>query len=112
MQAQLNFTKQTILALPIPPHGKRAYYRDSRTRGLTLAITDRGTRSFIFYRKIDGRPERILIGRFEDLSIEQARNRAAELNSAIAQGRNPADGRRSLREEMTLGQLYDDYLER
>lgn len=112
MNRQINFTKATLQDLPIPLPGKRAYYRDTRTRGLTLAITSKGTRSFIFYRKIDGRPERILIGRFEDISIEQARNKAAALNAAIAEGHNPADKRRCLRDELTLRELFEEYFAR
>lgn len=109
---ELNFTKAALLALAVPSEGKRAYYRDSKTRGLMFAITDRGTRSYVFYRKIDGSPERILIGRFEDLSIEQARNRAAEFNAMIANGQNPAERRRVARAEMTLSELFNEYIER
>jgi len=112
MNSAINFTKATLAALPLPRAGKRAYYRDAKTRGLHFAITDRGTRSYVFYRKIGGRPERLLIGRFEDLSIEQARNRAAELNALIARGENPADHRRVERKELTLGELWEIYLHR
>jgi len=112
MQREFNFTKAAILELPVAPPGKRVYYRDAKTRGLALAVTDRGTKTYVFYRKIDRRPERISIGRFDDLSVEQARNRATELNAAIALGQNPADKRRSVRDEMTLQELFDAYLER
>lgn len=108
----INFTKATLAALPVPAPGKRAYYQDFKSRGLMLAITDRGTRSFVFYRKIDGRPERILIGRIDEVSIEQARNRASELNSQIASGQNPANGRRAVRAEMTLEELFHEFMER
>jgi integrase len=66
----------------------------------------------VFYRKIDGRPERIVIGRFNELTIEQARNKAAQFNAAMAEGLNPANKRRLAREEMTLGELFEDYFER
>jgi len=64
------FTKAYLTALPVPPAGKRSYYRDPKTRSLCLVVTDKGTRSFVFYRKVNGRPERILLGRLDELSIE------------------------------------------
>jgi hypothetical protein len=42
------------------------------------------------------------IGPYPGLTIQQARDRAAELNGAIAQGQNPAEERAALRSELTL----------
>lgn len=111
MKNRLNFTKAALSALPTPAQ-KRTYYRDSRTRGLILSVTPNGTRSYFLYRKIGGRPEKILLGHFGDLTVEQARNRATQLNAQIAAGGNPADQRRLARAEMTLGELYGEYLNR
>jgi integrase len=54
---------------------------------------------------------RYTIGPCSDLTIEQARNRAEELNSDIALGKNPATKKRLLREEPTLRQLFNVFLE-
>ena len=109
---RFNFTKATLEALRVPPVGKRAYYYDTKMRGLGISITSNGVRSFIVYRKINGKPERITLGRFPDLSIEQARRKAETINAAIAQGENPNDQRRADRAEMTLEELFTEYLER
>ncbi len=109
---KLNFTKRTIEALPRPRGSARAYHWDSKTRGLGIAVTPAGKKSFLLYRKIRGRPERINIGPYPDLSVEQARGRAGELNSAIARGENPAERKRAARSEMTLAELFDTYLEK
>jgi integrase len=66
----------------------------------------------VVYRKINGKPERITLGRYPDLSIEQARHKAMEINVAIAQGRNPNDKRRLEQAEITLGNLFHEYMER
>ena len=108
----LNFTKAALAALSAPPSGKRSYFRDTKTRGLTFAITDKGTRSFVFYRKIKGRPQRINIGRFDELSIEQARNKAAELNALVATGWDPSIERDHRRQEPTLRELFDEFMKR
>lgn len=106
------FTKAALLALPLPLPGKRAYYRDPKTRSLHFVVTDSGTRSFVFYRKVNGRPERVLLGRFDELSIEQARDRAAELNGRVAQGWDPRKERQQEKLELTLGQLFAEFLSR
>ena len=77
-----------------------------------LAVSPTGKKVFVLYRKVDRRPERITIGPYPDLTIEQARNRADELNGAIARGENPAAKKRIVRDEMTLGELFETYLER
>ena len=109
---KLNFTKATLEALPKPPAGKRAYYYDTKMRGLGISITSNGTYSFIVYRWVNGKPERVTLGRFPDLSIEQARRKAESINATIAEGGNPNDLRRAERAEITLGALFDEYLER
>jgi integrase len=108
---KLNFTKAAIESLPPPAKGW-AYHYDAKTRGLAIGISHTGARSFVVYRKVQGRPERITLGRYPDLTIEQARGKAASINSAIAHGENPADKRRQDRKEMTFGQLFAEYLQR
>jgi integrase len=108
---RLNFSKKLLETWPAPPLG-RVYLHDERARGLVLAITSAGAKTFYLYRKVKGRPERVKIGPFPDLSVEQARGKAAELNAAIAKGDNPAEWRRSARAEMTLEQLFTAWLER
>ena len=80
-------------------------------RGLTVAVSSTGRKNFVLYRKVAGRPERITIGLYPDLSIEQARDKAEELNGAIARGENPGEKRRTIRAEDTLGELFNIYLE-
>jgi integrase len=109
---KFNFTKLTLDALRFPAKGKRAYYYDIKTRGLGIAITSAGTKSFIVYRKVKGTPERITLGRYPDMTIEQARGKAAAVNATIAQGENPADQCRANRAEMTLEALKEEYLKR
>lgn len=109
---KINFTKAALEALPAPAPGKRAYYYDIKMRGLGIGITSNGTKSFIVYRWVEGKPERVTLGRFPDLSIEQARCKASEVNAVIAKGENPNDKRRADRAEVTLGGLFAEYLER
>lgn len=108
---KFGFTKKLLDRLPLPTNGQRVYFYDSQTRGLALAVRASGKKVFVLYRKVAGRPERIDIGPYPDLTIEQARGKAAELNGAIARGENPADKKRLVRAEATLGELFQTYLE-
>lgn len=108
---RFGFTKKLLDKVPLPTNGQRAYFYDAATRGLALAVSPAGKKVFVLYRKVARRPERITIGPYPDLSIEQARDKAAELNGAIARGENPAAKRRIVRDEMTLGELFTTWLE-
>lgn len=108
----LNFTKAALAKLPPAPKGVKRYYYDEREAGLVLAVTSGGAKSFYLYKRIEGRPERLLLGRFPDLSIENARKAAQEAKGQIAQGINPQKEKRAVRDEMTFGALFGDYMEK
>ena len=109
--AGINFTKATIDALPLPEKGW-CYHRDQKTPGLAVGIGSTGVRTFVLYKRINGTPERIKLGRYPDMSVEQARRQAMELNGQIASGKNPAEAKREKRAEMTLQELFDLYIDR
>lgn len=108
--SKFNFTKATIDALPLPEKGWKYYY-DLKVQGLGIGIGSTGKRSFILYRKINGKPERIILGRYPDVTIEQARGKASELNSEIAKGINPGEIKRGKKAELTFAELFAEYLE-
>ena len=108
---KFHFTRERIEKLPSPTNGQRAYYYDAKVRGLAIAVSPLAKKTFILYRKVAGRPERITIGPYTDLSIEQARGQAEKMNADIAMGENPAANKRKIRDEATLQELFDTYLE-
>jgi integrase len=108
---RFNFTKKRIDALTVPA-SKRVYYYDTEQRGLLLTVYPSGQKTFSLYRKIAGRPERITIGPYPDLTIEQARKEVQRLAGEIAQGQNPAERQRAIRGEMTFEELFAVYLEK
>jgi len=88
---------------------KRYWVADSQTSGLRLFVFPSGIKTFCLVRKIKGRSEKIKIGRFSDLSIEQARKQALKFNSIIALGGNPAEELREERIDITFKELYEFY---
>lgn len=103
-----NFTKRVLDPLTLPTVGV-AYFYDLDTKGLAISVGKTGRKSFLLYRRIQGRPERVKIGRYPDVSIEQARKTVAALNADIAQDLNPAESMRARRSEMTLADFFKEY---
>ena len=101
-----NFTKKFIEDLKPAGQGKRLYYKDNKVNGLELMVTDKGTKSFKVTRKKDGRVIRVTIGHYPDISIENARKKAFEINSQIAGGVNPNIEKNQLKQDITFGNLF------
>jgi integrase len=109
MDRTINFTKDALSKLPLPESGKRVVFHDAKTTGLQIRITANGTKTFSLYRRIKGgQPERITLGKFPDMTIEQARRLAAKVNSEIEEGANPAQAKRAIRESPTLAEFFDN----
>lgn len=62
-------------------------------------------------RKVKGKSQRIKIGRYCDLTIEQARKEAAKLNSLIALGNDPLMQKREYKAAVTFADLFNYYYE-
>ncbi|WP_415878775.1 tyrosine-type recombinase/integrase [Methylomonas sp. TEB] len=112
MATRFSFTKPQLDALPDPAPGERVIYHDTHKNaaGLQLRATSTG-KTFFIQRRVDGKPERVTIGKFPDYSIENARKEAARLTALIAQGINPNTDARALKTETTLQELFDDFLQ-
>lgn len=77
-----------------------------------MDIRANGSKSFYVYKKINGKPERILIGAFPDMSVELARKQAKIILGQIALGNNPNQDIQKIKKEMTLGKLFEEYMTR
>lgn len=111
MTNRFSFTKPQLENLKPNADGKPATYHDTHRNAYGLQIRiSANSKTFFIQRRIDGIPERVTIGKFPDLSIENARNEAARLVGEIAKGNNPKNDARSLQGEMTLQMLFDDFL--
>ncbi len=110
---KLNFTKAALDRIPLPPPGTRLTYHDQKAVGLQVRITSSGVKTFSVFRRIKGgQPERLTLGRYPEMTIEQARRRAAQINLAIESGANPAAAKRVHKTELTFSELFAEYLER
>lgn len=107
-----NFTKKILDSLPLPPQSKRFYFYDTKVRGLEIMITDQGSQSFKVYRKCNGKPVRVTLGKYPEMSIENARHEAQRVIADMIKGKNPNEEKKTLRSETTFGEMFVLFMER
>lgn len=111
MTEKFIFTIKALDALPIPEHGKRAEYWDETRPGLQIRITHTGARTFyVKHRVAGGEVERVKIGTYPKMKIEQARKDAASIVAAMANGKSVTTVARAGKEEATLETLFEDFI--
>ena len=108
----INFTHRALRALPIPAKGKRGVYFDSQVKNLNVIVTDTGSKYFYVRKVIDGQSRRVRLGAFPDLSVENARDKAMAVKTAIAKGENPYEVQQQRKAEPTLAEFFQDYMQR
>lgn len=111
MAEKIRLTRKAIDRLICPPDQKFVYLYDSTVPGLVLGRTPTGATAFYLYRRVKGRPVRIRLGGFPELTIEQARTLCARKNNDVACGIDPQAQKREASQELTVGELFDRYLE-
>jgi integrase len=103
-------TKTYIDKLPIPERDK-VFYRDAELKGFGLYIRSSGAKVFIVEKRINGKVKRITLGRYGELTAEQARKQAQAVLGKIAIGHDPiAEKKEQALKAVTLGQVFEDYL--
>lgn len=115
---RINFTKITLqnISSPVKSEAKKGgvydIYYDEKEKGLTLLVSNGGAKTFYLYTKVHGKPERIKLGGFPEISIEQARKLARHNKGLITSDINPNQEKHKLRQEITFKELFEQYMER
>ncbi len=63
-------------------------------------------------KRVRGRDERIMLGRYPEMTIEQARKAGLTNAAIVMQGLDPNEEKRKLRNDMTFGELFAQFMER
>ena len=87
--------------------GKRYTAKDSVSNGLFLDILTTGVKSWWYRYSINGKQERLVIGRYPDLSLKDARQIRDESASLVAKGISP-----KISKNKVTSTLFRDYGER
>jgi integrase len=109
----INLTKRAIEGLPTPREGKRVAYHDTRVPGLGVMVQPNGNKIFFWFRKLRGRRTWKTLGEFPALTVENARDKAQEINASVARWRasdyvGPSPLERPHR-DLTLNEVIEDY---
>lgn len=104
----------TIAKAEPPAKGQRFIFDDHRDapRGFGLRITAAGGKAFILKYSVDGRERRKTIGEWPTWTLEAARSEARDLTRGIDKGQDPLEEKRRRREEPTVKELAQDWLDR
>jgi hypothetical protein len=108
---QGNFTKQFLQSLKAPSSG-RLYVADTREKGLSVYVTSNGIITFFVRKRIHGRDERVVIGRYPEITVEQARTQALAIKAQVAQGKDPIEDKRRMRGDITFFDMFQEFMER
>lgn len=126
------FTKQILDSL-LPEEGTaRSYYRDERLPGLELSVTMTGVKTFSVLKKVQKKTKRVVLGHYNplarqpaafdknpisvlgnnpQLTIDQARHLALAVIAQLTAGEKPRTIKRGYESDVTLGQLFDAYMD-
>ncbi|MBW6520133.1 MAG: tyrosine-type recombinase/integrase [Desulfoarculaceae bacterium] len=107
-----NFTEERLRNLPLPGTGKRAYYNDTTEKGLRLAVSGTGVKSFQFQRwsPEKQRPVIVTLGKWPDLPLHSARDKANALRLEVSKGNDPQSDKRQNRDTLTVAAILDLYI--
>jgi integrase len=86
---------------------KKTNFYDTKVPGLCLIVSPKGSKTFYVYRRVDGRPRHIRIGRFPEITILSARQKSSQINSEIAEGTFAVASITGL----TWGEIHRQYVE-
>jgi len=117
----MHITKSFIDQITPPPfdNGKtnQAFYRDSAIPGFGLRVTSSGGKSFIVEKRIEGKVKRVTLGKYGNLTVEQARDEARRYLGKVESGHNPTVSKHTVRKHIrsipntTLLEAFEDYLQ-
>jgi integrase len=107
---RINFTQRFVDNLK----KVRTTYWDSQVRGLGILTQVSGVASYFWCRRLNGKLERHQIGRVGEKTLDQARTKASEINSAVGKwqdtgcvGPPPVGVKHN--STPTVQELFDDY---
>lgn len=112
----MRITKSFVDKAPIPQPksgqvSTQDFYRDTAIPGFALRVTSGGAKSFIVEKRVNGRVKRITLGRYGNLTVEQARTEAMKILGKVATGGDPiAEKRERYARSVSLNEVYRDYL--
>lgn len=111
MSKKVKLTEAMCKNAICPDGGNRITVVDSKMPGLILRVGESGAKAFYAYRWFRGQPIKVKLGDWPAITLDQARELANQVNMKIASGVDPRAEKLAVKAEMTLGELFQTYLE-
>lgn len=106
---KVKLTKLIVDQVTLPLSGQ-IFLRDSILNGFALRLTP-GAKSFVLEKRIGGKTKRLTLGRYPEITTEQARVEAQKLLGQIATGTNPiVERQRKKLTGTTLAEAFADFV--
>ena len=93
-------------------NGKDTILFDKSLTGFGLRIHSSGRKVYIVQARIDGQSRRIVLARYGEMELAEARRRARDMLARIRAGDNPADDIQREKKTPTFREFADEYLRR
>jgi len=93
-----------------PKTGSR--YSKADGSGLLLDLTSSGVKSWVFRYRLNGKREKVVIGRYPDVTLKAERDERAKMAAQVARGESPAAERRLVRASLTTNPTVKEFGER
>src|SRR3990167_7421040 len=107
----MKITKLVVDKILPPKDRDQVFYRDDQLKDFAVRVTASGVKSFVIEKIIGNKVKRITLGRFGELTVEQARKEAQKLMGKIAIGIDPIAEKKSTKvKAVTLAEVFQDYL--
>lgn len=91
----------------LKPQEKRYSVKDKLNNGLFIEVKESGVKSWHYRYSLDGRQDRLVLGRYPDVSLKDARQLRDESASLVAKGISPKQSKKKV-----TSVLFSDYGER
>ncbi|HAT8251899.1 TPA: DUF4102 domain-containing protein [Legionella pneumophila] len=103
---------KTVVDKIKPVEGKdQTFYRDEQLKGFALRVTSSGVKSFVVETRVANKVKRITLGKYGQITAEEARKQAKHLLGQIAKGDDPiAEKKINKIKSITLKEAFHDYL--
>lgn len=92
--------------------GRKTDYFDTAVKGLCLRASAGGTRAFflVYSRPGDGKRVWLKLGRYPEIALGKAREKAREARGAVGEGQDPLSEKRAQAASLSVADLVESYL--
>ncbi len=108
-------TEASIKRFVLPKEGQVEHF-DAALPGFAVRLTPKGTKSFIFFYRRNGKQRRSTLGRFPELTLAEARDKARDILRLLDAGEDPRRDRHKQEKEFEQADTYaaavDDYIQK